>query len=205
MPRVKKTKSEIESLASTNNSARPSLASLNIRTVNKDTHYFEIEKWGRFTARFFQIVLAILCSTFLNSQNAGFLRINGLYGAMQYSLIVDIFSIFVSSGLVGMYAIPFFAHKWQGRKVLTIESIFDLAMFTLIIIALISQAAAVKNTCSVDKSGDCDRYNFVMVFQGFSILAWFASIVFDGLSWYQGLRGETSQISPVTIRALMRK
>jgi hypothetical protein len=161
----------------------------------KDTKNFEIDKAGRFAARFFQMALALISYYWLAAQNQTFLKNSGIAGvvsSMMYVSLIRFFAIVspVISGLnIAVYITPWFGKNWTSRRILAIETFSDLFMTVGWIAGFIALLNGVTFNCAPGGAmpTGCVEFNWLAAWLFFLFLAWFTGLIFDIFAWKKGV------------------
>ncbi|KAL2915344.1 hypothetical protein HK105_205209 [Polyrhizophydium stewartii] len=156
-------------------------------TKLRDRTNFQIEKQGRYAARCFQVLLALVSYYWLGSQNADFLtkyNLGSVHGAMLFFAIV---SPVISGCMIAIYMLPWFSHAWTSRRILSVETFCDLFMSLGWISGFIVELSAVRGACSIGWLDGCTNFNWLMSWLFFLFVSWSAGLVFDCTAWYRGV------------------
>jgi hypothetical protein len=149
----------------------------------------------RFANRFFQALIQFIACFMLGALNNALLTQTNTYGPKSFNIVLHSFGMIISIGLVLLHAVPFFKRKWEGKKVMIVETIADLFFFLLVLLGVITATAMMGGQCAPGTSADCDRYNWSLVFLYMAALSWGGSCVQDAVAWYQFLVPERSSRS----------
>ncbi|KAI8915993.1 hypothetical protein EDD86DRAFT_197370 [Gorgonomyces haynaldii] len=163
------------------------------KTVSKfkDTKNFEINKQGRFAARFFQIALAVISYYFIAVQKkvlwAAF-ESNTFSGSL---MLFAICSPILSGFLIAIYIFPWFSKKWTSRRILSVETFCDVLMTiswaAIFFVGLASVGGKCANPTDASWVDGCGNYNWLMAWIFFLFLSFAAGVYFDGTAWYNGV------------------
>lgn len=152
----------------------------------KDTTNFNIEKTGRFSARFFQIFLAFFAYYFLGNQKKTLVDKYGLGDTNSWMLFFSIMSPIVSGFLIAMYLFPWVSRKWTSRRLLSVETFFDVFMTLGWISGFIALLAKIQGGCVSYQEG-CDVFNWLVAWLFFLFVSWAAGLFFDITAWHRGV------------------
>ncbi|EGF82353.1 hypothetical protein BATDEDRAFT_34377 [Batrachochytrium dendrobatidis JAM81] len=186
MPSFKDMKSKVASKAkSASNVVKWNLeASI---TKYRDHKNFTIDKQGRYSARCFQIMLALVSYYWIGSQDIGLVASKNLGGVNSAMLIFAICSPVVSGLLIAVYVSPWFSHSWTSRRILTIETIADAIMTLGWIFGFIIELVNVQGACTGASLPGCTNFNWLMAWLFFLFVSWGAGFFFDCTAWHRGV------------------
>ncbi|KAJ3252525.1 hypothetical protein HK103_001426 [Boothiomyces macroporosus] len=154
----------------------------------KDTANFEIDKSGRFAGRFFQIALSLISYYWLGAQNSVLVAKYGLASTNNAMIFFAIISPIVSGLLIAVYITPWFGKNWTSRRILSIETFFDLFMMMGWICGFGVELTSVGTGCSLQTWIDgCTSFNWLAAWLFFLFVAWAAGLFFDCTAWYRGV------------------
>ncbi|KAJ2998034.1 hypothetical protein HDV02_004945 [Globomyces sp. JEL0801] len=152
------------------------------------TKNFEIQKNGRFSARFFQIALAMISYYWLGSQNPAFTQkyeLTAVIGSMTFFAIA---SPAISAALIAVYITPWFGKNWTSRRILLIETFCDLFITIGWIAGFFTLLSSVTTGCSpANWIVGCTNFNWMAAWVFFLFLSWAIGLFFDGTAWYRGV------------------
>ncbi|KAJ3222877.1 hypothetical protein HK099_001801 [Clydaea vesicula] len=170
-----------------------------------DKTNFRIPKAGRFSNRVFQIVVSLGAWLFLGRQGKKLVETYTLGQVISLHWILSIFSPIVSGGLILMYLMPWFKKSWNSRKLLKVEFFFDLVLFSLWTLMFAVEVNYIGGNCPAGSSDDCNMYNWVLAWGGFSMIFWFAGICFDIWSWGEGIYGWGDRLTDSEADSVLRR
>ena len=165
-------------------SIRGSGSSLNLTSLQDptDKSHFYIPKKLRYSIRILQILLSIMTVILLLKIRQSSIGSNSYGGAWFISVTSAILAIILMFGNF----LRFFNKSWSSKKVLVIESVFDM---TLSLSWIILFGIHVTNGCLTTSDDDCYTAHWLMASEFFNSLAWLTTIGISTKDIYQSLFG----------------
>ncbi|KNC96921.1 uncharacterized protein SPPG_07746 [Spizellomyces punctatus DAOM BR117] len=158
-------------------------------TVGSFDRHFHIDKQARFATRFFEVLVGIASWYFIGKLKDPLIGDHDLWPTVRYTWFCAVFSPIVSVALVGQHFISCLSKAWSSIKVLILEIIVDVFITFAWLVCLITLGSKMSGDCPPNSSDECNMFNWVLAWGSFSVLFWFASVVWDVKSLLKGVWG----------------
>ena len=162
---------------------------------------FVVPKAGRYSARFFQVVTAILAASFCANISDDFYASTSTYDLSNWIWLFAVMSPILSIFLVGIYAFSWLGKSFTSKKILLIEGACDATACIIWLSLLIAAGVRMGDACPPLKNASCDKYNWMLTWMAVTSVSWLLGLIFDVSAYAQGVWGYGERLDDIELQS----